>query len=303
MQDVLDPVEPHPHSCPRHRLHCRTQVVEEGLNLAPMNVSAGRLAKDGANQVLMFMAHGRRPFGAWVWPNERCASGRILLIFLYPRLRRAWGIGPEVTTNRKCAAAHGIVSEAYDDPRIPWREGLVHQIAIRSGGQTGVDRAALDFARTRGLEYRGWCPKGGWAEDQFTPLGLLLVYPNLMQTPCTAPEQRTAWNARDSDATLILVPAQAPIESFGFGTMLAHLCARLIFEKPCCIIDLESPDSASSAAQWLSQVSSRRVAEPFDLNIAGPRESQAPGVYAATLRFLDDLWRALGALESARANR
>jgi hypothetical protein len=108
---------------------------------------------------------------------------------------------------------------------------------------------------------------------------------------------------RDSDATLILVPAQAPIESFGFGTMFTQLCARLIFEKPCCIIDLESPDSASSAAQWLSQMLSSGAAGTFDLNIAGPRESQAPGVYVATLRFLHDLWACARSLESARADR
>jgi len=58
MQDVLDFVQPYPHTRPRQRLHRRTQVVEEGLNLAPMNVSACRLAEDGTNQVLVFMAHG-----------------------------------------------------------------------------------------------------------------------------------------------------------------------------------------------------------------------------------------------------
>jgi hypothetical protein len=109
------------------------------------------------------------------------------------------------------------------------------------------------------------------------------------------PAQRTAWNVRDSDATLLLVPEQAPIDSYGFGTAFTRQCAQLIFEKPCCVVDLALPDSTSSAAQWLSQMLSGRDAKRFDLNIAGPRESQAPGVYVATLRLLDNLRRALRA--------
>ena len=54
---------------------------------------------------------------------------------------------------------------------------------IRSGGQTGVDRAALDAAVLTGRPYEGWCPKGGWAEDFLRPPGLLTIYPCLMETP------------------------------------------------------------------------------------------------------------------------
>ena len=48
---------------------------------------------------------------------------------------------------------------------------------IRSGGQTGVDRAALDIAGKNHIEICGWCPKGGWAEDLPSPPGLLADYP------------------------------------------------------------------------------------------------------------------------------
>src|SRR3984893_7494400 len=68
---------------------------------------------------------------------------------------------------------------------------------IRSGGQTGVDRAALDAALLTGRPYEGWCPKGGWAEDFLRPPGLLTIYPHLMETPSESPEQRTEWNVRD----------------------------------------------------------------------------------------------------------
>ncbi len=76
---------------------------------------------------------------------------------------------------------------------------------IVCGGQTGVDRAALDIAIELGLEYGGWCPKGGWAEDLLQPPGLLSHYPKLQPTPLEKPEQRTEWNVRDADATLILI--------------------------------------------------------------------------------------------------
>ena len=56
-------------------------------------------------------------------------------------------------------------------------------IRIRSGGQSGVDRAALDFARQHRIEICGWCPKGGWAEDSDVPPGLLEDYPELTETP------------------------------------------------------------------------------------------------------------------------
>ena len=64
-------------------------------------------------------------------------------------------------------------------------------LRIRSGGQTGVDRAALDAAVLTGRPYEGWCPKGGCAEDYLHPPGLLTKYPNLMETPSKSPEQRT----------------------------------------------------------------------------------------------------------------
>ena len=76
---------------------------------------------------------------------------------------------------------------------------------VVSGGQTGVDRAALDIAIELGLPYGGWCPRGGWAEDMTEPPGLLARYPDLRATVAAEPAQRTRWNVRDSDATLILL--------------------------------------------------------------------------------------------------
>ena len=53
---------------------------------------------------------------------------------------------------------------------------------IRTGGQSGVDRAAMDFAREREIPLCGWCPKNGWAEDYPDPPGLIVDYPELTET-------------------------------------------------------------------------------------------------------------------------
>ena len=73
---------------------------------------------------------------------------------------------------------------------------------IRTGGQSGVDRAALDVARELNIEICGWCPQGGWAEDYTTPPGLLSDYPELTETPSAGTTQRTLWNMRDAKAVI-----------------------------------------------------------------------------------------------------
>src|SRR4051812_13657388 len=98
------------------------------------------------------------------------------------------------------------------------------KLIVRSGGQSGVDRAALDLAIAHDIQYGGWCPKGGWAEDFPTSPGLLSNYPRLTETPSRAPEQRSAWNVRDSHGTLIVV-ADAELEE-SEGTRFTRTCAE-----------------------------------------------------------------------------
>jgi predicted Rossmann-fold nucleotide-binding protein len=74
----------------------------------------------------------------------------------------------------------------------------VRQITIISGGQTGADRAALDFAIEHGIPHGGWCPRGRIAEDGPIPL----CY-SLRETPSRRYAQRTEWNVRDSHATVV----------------------------------------------------------------------------------------------------
>jgi Circularly permutated YpsA SLOG family len=153
---------------------------------------------------------------------------------------------------------------------------------IVSGGQSGVDRAALDAAIACGLSYGGWCPRGGWAEDLPDPPGLLAKYPQLKETPSADPAQRTEWNVRDSDAVLILVDAAGP--GISPGTQLA---GRLIekYPRPVLMLDPAEPDSASRLHDWLA-AKRERFGEEFVLSIGGPRESEAPGIYAHALSFL-----------------
>ena len=150
---------------------------------------------------------------------------------------------------------------------------------IVSGGQSGVDRAALDFAAGRGLMTGGWCPRGGFAEDYPNPPGVRRKYPQLKETPSDDVDQRTRWNVRDSDATLIVV-ASAIGRSEGSTFTLA--CA-VALGRPHLVIDLRATDALQTARKWIERIA------PQTLNIAGPRESQSPGVYRETMRFLEDL--------------
>jgi hypothetical protein len=133
-------------------------------------------------------------------------------------------------------------------------------------------------ARAAGLTLGGWCPQGRRAEDG--PLDAAL-YP-LRQTPSPEYAQRTAWNVRDSDATLIL--ARGALTG---GTALARAEAQAM-KRPLFVVDfLSRPDPRETVA-WIRQGSFAAV------NIAGPRESECPGIYDQAREFLGEVFRALG---------
>jgi hypothetical protein len=156
---------------------------------------------------------------------------------------------------------------------------------LLSGGQSGVDRAVLDAAVERGIDYGGWCPKGGWAEDLTEPPGLLAKYPNLRETPLTDPAQRTEWNVRDADACLIVVEG-AGLE-VSKGTVLAQDLAHR-YRKPLFVARLGGEETIRDAGLWL-RFQERRVGAKLVLAIGGPRESEAPGIYATAKSFLSSL--------------
>ncbi|BBF92481.1 YpsA SLOG family protein [Blastochloris tepida] len=152
---------------------------------------------------------------------------------------------------------------------------------VRSGGQTGVDRAALDAALACGLTYEGWCPRGGWAEDLPAPPGLLALYPRLKETPGDDPDQRTEWNVRDSDLTFLLVPGAACASP---GTELTASFARAL-KKPLFGFAVDSDTSVKAMAAVCKTMRGH-----VRLNIAGPRESEHPGIYRTTRDLLARLF-------------
>ncbi len=139
-----------------------------------------------------------------------------------------------------------------------------HRLKIVSGGQTGVDRAALDFAIQHGFVHGGWCPRGRLAEDGVVPL----IY-RLRETDSAEYDERTEKNVLDSNATLIV----AREKELSGGTAFTKTCAeqhgrpRLVV----CEQDGLSP-GAAALSKFLKQNQVRT------LNVAGPRESQAPGL-------------------------
>jgi len=140
---------------------------------------------------------------------------------------------------------------------------------VVSGGQTGVDRAALDVALELGLPCGGWCPRGRRAED-----GPIAPQYPLKETPSVEYEQRTEWNVRDSDGTLVLTRGR-PSE----GTALTIEVARR-WGKPCLVIDLVAQGGVMPVRTWARDHGIRT------LNVAGPRESRVPGIYTQARDFL-----------------
>jgi hypothetical protein len=146
---------------------------------------------------------------------------------------------------------------------------------IVSGGQTGADRAALDWAILHGIAHGGWCPPGRQAED-----GVIDARYQLQELPSGGYRQRTRKNVEDSDGTLIL-----NLGELDGGSLETQVFAKEI-KKPCLTLQLDEgwdEEDRQWVIYWL------REYEVRCLNIAGPRESKRPGIYAAVQKALNDL--------------
>jgi hypothetical protein len=150
----------------------------------------------------------------------------------------------------------------------PWKPSR-----IVSGGQTGVDRAALDWAIERGIEHGGWCPAGRRSED-----GPIAVHYNLQETPTSSYLERTRRNVQCSDVTLVFNCGVLD----GGTAQTVRLASK--FERPCLVVALDR-DTAEARAKairsWLASI------RPAVLNVAGPRETKRPGIGAHARRLLD----------------
>lgn len=142
---------------------------------------------------------------------------------------------------------------------------------IISGGQTGVDRAALDVAIELGIPHGGWCPLGRLSEDGTIPA----IY-NLTETDSSDYRVRTQQNIKDADRTLII-----NIGRLTGGTLLtARTCIKLDSDYK--VVDLNNIDIIS-VYKWLIGPTREYV-----LNVAGPRESKHCGIYNMARKFLKD---------------
>ncbi|MEM1181801.1 MAG: putative molybdenum carrier protein [Acidobacteriota bacterium] len=158
-----------------------------------------------------------------------------------------------------------------------------------AGGQTGVDQAALWSARAAGLEIGGWCPPGRRSEAGEIPPDLPLIETPVersQEAPEVPRSQRTAWNVRDSDATLVLrapqvLGPQSPSTPRDPGTEWTLESARRL-GRP--VLEVTPPSGASTVRAWLSEHS---VAV---LHVAGPSEATAPGVGAAAIELLAEVF-------------
>ncbi len=144
---------------------------------------------------------------------------------------------------------------------------------IISGGQTGVDRAALDVALELGIPCGGYCPKGRKAEDG--PIDH--KYP-LQETGSGDYRVRTEMNVKESNGTLILSKGRPS----GGTALTVKMAAK--HSKPCIVVDLDEKIDFGFVRQWIEK---NDIAV---LNVAGPRGSKNPTIHNQAMEFLKEIF-------------
>jgi hypothetical protein len=147
---------------------------------------------------------------------------------------------------------------------------------IVSGGQTGVDRAALDFAIRNDIEHGGYCPKGRRSES-----GRIPDRYRLQECASPAYAMRTALNVQHSDGTLILTRGQPE----GGTRLTVNLCIER--DKPRHVVNLLHKLKPDAFARWVRDNNIRT------LNVAGPRASKRSGILEQAKKALAELFNAL----------
>lgn len=147
---------------------------------------------------------------------------------------------------------------------------------LMSGGQTGADRAGLDWAIAHSIPHGGWCPQGRRSED-----GPIAARYCLVETPSRSYLQRTEWNVRDSDATLVFT--SDPVLDGGSRRTAVFADKH---GKPW--LHVHPGILPTSVIHFLTR---NRVTT---LNIAGKRQSAAPGIGSFTAQMLSAALRPVG---------
>ncbi len=147
---------------------------------------------------------------------------------------------------------------------------------IISGGQTGADRASLDFAIENDIPHGGWVPKGRLAED-----GVISSRYDVLETNSADYHVRTQKNILEADATLIFSHGELT-----GGSALTQTLAQK-YQKPCLHIDLNilsEFEAAVTILHWLQQHGVEI------LNVAGSRASKDPDIYRAAFHILETVF-------------
>ena len=150
-------------------------------------------------------------------------------------------------------------------------------LKVISGGQTGADRAAFDFALENNFEIAGWIPKNRLAEDG----RVSEKYKNLRETETENSAERTELNVRDSDATLILSHGGL----FGGSRLTKQFAEK--YQKPFLHIDFLAwsfDEAVEKTKEWLTSINCKK------LNVAGSRSSEDPNIYEKTKELLKKLF-------------
>ena len=150
---------------------------------------------------------------------------------------------------------------------------------IVSGGQTGADRAALDFALENEFEIGGFVPKGRLAEDGKIPA----KYINLSETEATVYAVRTELNVENSDATMIF--SQGNLEG---GSLLTRKLAEK-YDKPFLHINFRKENFKQAVIKARKFLLSGNFQT---LNVAGPRASEDAQIYQKTKKILSEIFSA-----------
>jgi hypothetical protein len=148
----------------------------------------------------------------------------------------------------------------------------LQSLKIISGGQTGADRAALDWVIKHSISHGGWYPKGRKAKDG--PINARYL---LKETPSSHYLQRTEWNVRDSDGTVIFSVGKRLS-----GNSVKTLDFAIDRRKPYLHLSAVFKDHAASKLKKSLQQNDIRV-----LNVAGPWASKEPTVAEFVIATLD----------------
>jgi uncharacterized protein (TIGR02996 family) len=292
-----------PHTLPAGAEAFLAAIVVAPDDPAPRLVFADWLeeqGRTGAAAACRWLAAGGKPYRdaseSWTWFR----SDQAVRADWFGRQLNPEGLLPPVPGLTLPGGPHvvpyaaGVVGRYWEFPTreaaerallMAWPDGVLAPPRVRSGGQTGVDRAALDAAMLAGLPVCGFTPRGRMAEDGRVPD----FYPLTALRRGGYPARAKA-NVEAADATLALtlgVPAG--------GTLLTIRHADSV-GRPVLVVDLLGRHDPAEVVAWVCRHA------PRDLNVAGPREGDNPGVHARARVLLEDVfWRWVEGLYPQRA--